>query len=116
MCNLTLTDIGLQGCDAISLTARTPHSTIDNDAIEYAPTRYTSLAGGIMKTAKLFQNGQSQAVRLPKEFRFEGGKVFIKKTGNAVVLIPAAHSWDSPLDSPDNSLPTSWLSATSRNN
>lgn len=30
-----------------------------------------------MKTAKLFQNGQSQAVRLPKEFRFEGDEVFI---------------------------------------
>jgi hypothetical protein len=32
-----------------------------------------------MKTAKLFQNGQSQAVRLPKEFRFEGEEVWIKK-------------------------------------
>jgi len=31
-----------------------------------------------MRTAKLFQNGQSQAVRLPKEFRFEGEEVFIK--------------------------------------
>lgn len=40
-----------------------------------------------MKTAKLFQNGQSQAVRLPKEFRFEGDNVFIKKMGNAVILI-----------------------------
>ena len=48
-----------------------------------------------MKTAKLFQNGQSQAVRLPKEFRFEGEEVFIKKTGNVVMLIPIAHSWDS---------------------
>ena len=54
-----------------------------------------------MKTAKLFQNGQSQAVRLPKEFRFEGGEVFIKKTGNVVVLIPMAHSWDSLLGSLD---------------
>ncbi len=47
-----------------------------------------------MKTAKLFQNGQSQAVRLPKEFRFEGDEVIIKRSGNAVVLIPANHSWD----------------------
>lgn len=54
-----------------------------------------------MKTAKLFQNGQSQAVRLPKEFRFEGEEVFIKKTGNVVVLIPIAHSWDSLLGSLD---------------
>lgn len=43
-----------------------------------------------MKTAKLFQNGQSQAVRLPKEFRFDDSEVFIKKTGNIVQLIPAA--------------------------
>jgi antitoxin VapB len=48
-----------------------------------------------MKTAKLFQNGQSQAVRLPKEFRFEGDEVIIKRSGNAVVLIPANHSWDA---------------------
>ncbi len=54
-----------------------------------------------MKTAKLFQNGQSQAVRLPKEFRFEGGEVFIKKSGNAVVLIPLVNSWDSLVDSLD---------------
>lgn len=54
-----------------------------------------------MKTAKLFQNGQSQAVRLPKEFRFEGNQVFVKKSGNAVVLIPAVHSWDSLVNSLD---------------
>lgn len=40
-------------------------------------------------TAKLFQNGQSQAVRLPKQFRFENLKeVFIKKVGNSVILTP----------------------------
>jgi len=33
-----------------------------------------------MKTAKLFKNGQSQAVRLPKEFRMVGNEVYIKKT------------------------------------
>jgi antitoxin VapB len=60
---------------------------------------------GIMKTAKLFQNGQSQAVRLPKEFRFEGEEVFIKKSGNVVVLIPTMHSWDSLLDSLDKFTP-----------
>ena len=48
-----------------------------------------------MKTAKLFKNGQSQAVRLPKEFRFEGDEVFIKKSGSAVILIPRVNSWDS---------------------
>ena len=52
-----------------------------------------------MKTAKLFRNGQSQAVRLPKEFRFDGEEVFIKRVGNAVVLIPTAHSWDTLMES-----------------
>lgn len=48
-----------------------------------------------MRTAKLFRNGQSQAVRLPKEFRFEEDHVYIKRSGNAVLLIPARGSWDS---------------------
>ena len=52
-----------------------------------------------MQTAKLFQNGQSQAVRLPKEFRFQGDKVFIKRMGNAVVLLPYQDSWQSLFDS-----------------
>lgn len=52
-----------------------------------------------MKTAKLFQNGQSQAVRLPKEFRFEGEKVFIKKMGNAAVLLPIQNPWQPLFDS-----------------
>ncbi|MEW6057126.1 MAG: type II toxin-antitoxin system VapB family antitoxin, partial [Bdellovibrionota bacterium] len=41
----------------------------------------------------LFKNGQSQAVRLPKEFRFEGDEVFIRKIGNAIVLLPQDHPW-----------------------
>lgn len=49
----------------------------------------------MMKTAKIFQNGQSQAVRLPKEFRFDDTEVFIKKSGNIVQLIPRTDSWDS---------------------
>lgn len=48
-----------------------------------------------MKTAKLFSNGQSQAVRLPKDFRFKGDAVYIKRSGSAVVLIPLVNSWDS---------------------
>jgi len=54
-----------------------------------------------METAKLFQNGQSQAVRLPKEFRFQGDKVYIKKIGNAVVLLPFDNPWQTWLDSLD---------------
>lgn len=52
-----------------------------------------------MKTAKIFRNGQSQAVRLPKEFRFKDDNVFIKKAGNVVVLIPKINSWDSLINS-----------------
>ena len=52
-----------------------------------------------MKTAKLFQNGQSQTIRLPKEFRFRGDKVFIKKMGNAVVLLPSQDFWQPLFDS-----------------
>jgi len=54
-----------------------------------------------MKTAKLFRNGQSQAVRLPKEFRFEDDFVYVKKSGNAVILIPAKNSWDGLIQSLD---------------
>jgi antitoxin VapB len=52
-----------------------------------------------MQTAKLFKNGQSQAVRLPKEYRFEGNTVAIKKVGNAVILTPIVSSWDQLLES-----------------
>ena len=41
-----------------------------------------------MTTAKIFQNGKSQAVRLPKEFRFEGKEVRISRVGNGVLLKP----------------------------
>lgn len=54
-----------------------------------------------METAKLFQNGSSQAVRLPKEFRFRGDRVYIKRLGNAVVLLPIQDSWKSLVESLD---------------
>lgn len=47
-----------------------------------------------MKTAKLFKSGRSQAVRLPKEFRFKGSQVYVKKMGSAVVLLPEMQAWD----------------------
>ena len=52
-----------------------------------------------MRTAKLFQNGRSQAVRLPKEFRMPGREVFIKRVGSAVVLLPTEDPWDTFQDS-----------------
>ena len=57
------------------------------------------MLGVVVKTAKLFKNGDSQAVRLPKEFRFEGTEVLIKRMGSAVVLLPRARSWDTLVDS-----------------
>ncbi len=48
-----------------------------------------------MDRAKLFVNGRSQAVRLPKSYRFKGNEVFIKKVSVGVLLIPKNQSvWD----------------------
>ncbi|MCB1202220.1 MAG: antitoxin [Leptospiraceae bacterium] len=47
-----------------------------------------------MQSAKLFINGSSQAVRLPKEFQFSGNDVLIKKVGEAVILMPHEKSWE----------------------
>jgi len=54
-----------------------------------------------MQTAKIFINGRSQAVRLPKDFRFSGKDVFIKKIGNIVVLLPKDDPWSSLVNSLD---------------
>ncbi|MFP4332924.1 MAG: antitoxin [Campylobacterales bacterium] len=54
--------------------------------------------------AKIFKNGQSQAIRLPKEFRFENQEeVFIKKVGDGVMLLPKSDKsvWDHMFDSLD---------------
>lgn len=45
-------------------------------------------------TAKVFVTGRSQAVRLPKKFRFKCEEVFIKKSGANVILTPKPESWD----------------------
>ena len=52
-----------------------------------------------MQTAKIFINGRSQAVRLPKEFRMTGSEVYIKKQGDAIVLLPKERSWKPLFDS-----------------
>jgi antitoxin VapB len=50
----------------------------------------------IMETAKLFINGRSQAVRLPKSCRLNGTEVFVKKTAEGVLLIPKDQSvWET---------------------
>jgi len=52
-----------------------------------------------MPIAKLFKNGNSQAVRLPKDYRFEGDEVYINRVGNMIVLIPKNDPWSSLINS-----------------
>ncbi len=47
-----------------------------------------------MQTARVFMNGNSQAVRLPKDFRFEEEEVVIKRVGHTVMLIPKRYAFD----------------------
>lgn len=48
-----------------------------------------------MMVAKVFENGRSQAVRLPKEYRFSEEEVLINKIGNIVLLMPKTNKWDA---------------------
>jgi antitoxin VapB len=48
-----------------------------------------------MKEAKIFMNGKSQAIRLPKEYRFNKEEVYIKKVGNILVVFPELNAWDT---------------------
>lgn len=52
----------------------------------------------LQRTVKLFKNGGCQAVRLPKEFRFPGREVVLKKEGSLVYIVPARHSSKSWLE------------------
>jgi antitoxin VapB len=55
-----------------------------------------------MDTAKLFRNGRSQAVRLPKEYVLPGDEVYVKRINGVVVLIPKdGNPWGSFIDSLD---------------
>ena len=48
-----------------------------------------------MDTARIFQSGRSQAVRLPKEYRFAGTEVVVKHFGNGVLLLPTDDPWQT---------------------
>lgn len=58
-----------------------------------------------METARVFWSGRSQAVRLPKDYRFEGEEVRIRRHGSAVILepIPADWAWLDALSGPQDS-------------
>lgn len=49
----------------------------------------------IMETAKIFENGRSQAVRLPKKFRLPGNEVVIQRLGHAIMLVPKEDIWET---------------------
>lgn len=49
----------------------------------------------MLKEAKVFQNGQSQAVRLPKEYRTTAKTFFINRVGDCIMLIPKHQPWNS---------------------
>ena len=49
----------------------------------------------MIQTAKIFLNGRSQAVRLPKEYQFKGKDVYIQKIGDAVILVPRNRIWET---------------------
>ena len=51
-----------------------------------------------MQTARIFNNGNSQAVRLPKEFRFDEDEVIIKKVGDMVILLPKKYKAESLME------------------
>jgi len=50
------------------------------------------------RTAKIFMNGRSQAVRLPKECRFDCDEVYVEKRGDRVILSARAPGWDEFFD------------------
>ena len=51
-----------------------------------------------METAKIFENGRSQAVRLPKKFRFNVDEVVVQQLGDAVILVPKEDLWQTFMD------------------
>lgn len=52
-----------------------------------------------MMTAKVFENGRSQAIRLPKEYRFKDEEVAVNKIGDVVILMPKENKWSGFLNS-----------------
>ena len=52
-----------------------------------------------MDTAKVFTNGGSQAIRLPKDCRFTGDEVLVNRIGSIVILMPKENPWQSMVDS-----------------
>jgi antitoxin VapB len=67
--------------------------------VAYTEVYATPVEGTMQRTAKIFMNNRSQAVRLPKEFQFNTSEVFIRKQGDEVVLSTRPTDWSSYLAS-----------------
>lgn len=59
------------------------------------------MEGDNMMTAKVFENGRSQAIRLPKAYRFDEKEVAVHKVGDVLMVMPKEKSWDGLLASLD---------------
>ena len=69
-----------------------PAPKVPSASVREAASR--SIPGSDLKRATLFMNGRSQSVRLPKEFRFEGTHVYVRKEGDRVILSPGDDRWE----------------------
>ena len=67
-------------------------ASLPSDILEYI-LEYIHKGHSMIATAKVFPNGASQAVRLPKEFRFDVDEVCIRRIGAAVLLFPKESAW-----------------------
>ena len=68
-----------------------------------------------MLTAKLFTNGSSQAVRLPKEVRFNGTEVYVQKVGSSLMLVPKDKAWETFLEGVDSFTDDYFVTLTPQN-
>ena len=97
---------GQKGIDINDTILTLTWGKIDNRCIEYMQRFFLTMVYIavytmnernviIMMTAKVFENGRSQAIRLPKECRFTSDEVMVNKIGDIVILLPKQNKWDS---------------------
>jgi antitoxin VapB len=88
------TGVPLMGCARAYLLVHEAQS------MPYTNVYATPLGGKMQKTARVFMNNRSQAVRLPKEFQFSTKEVFIRRQGDEVILSARPQDWSTYLDGP----------------
>ncbi len=72
---------------------------LNKNAKKTKKSKKSKNVAGSMRTTTIFTNGQSQAVRIPKEFRLGGKQVYIKREGNCIILIPMDNPWELLIES-----------------